>query len=338
MADVIRRGPGRRGADGPSGDRAQLLLVTGLALAILFVTLALVMNTVIYTENLATRSSKVAGGSEASGYREAVDDGLTDLFVRANYNNNTSHAALNANLSTGVSDWSTAATTAYAQSGTGSTVSIDVVEDGSRIRQDDDTRNFTDAQTDAGWTVGSDVWVRGFWMNVSRTSLNESTHVTADADIVFHVRFTDDDGDVWKVFLYEDTATSTANVSVMDPSLVMHGPCSSSKSRVSVNITAGTVGGADCPALDIFDDMNGPIVIEYQEATSPLGGDTGTGSYELIVNDSTLATGPPSEFNDDGTGESPWVTPALYATELQVTYQTPRLYYNATVRIAPGEP
>ena len=45
-------------ADVTRPNRGQLLLVAAIALGILFVALALILNTAIFTENLATRSSR----------------------------------------------------------------------------------------------------------------------------------------------------------------------------------------------------------------------------------------------------------------------------------------
>ncbi|MFC7080626.1 DUF7261 family protein [Halorussus caseinilyticus] len=62
MADVRfdpRPPAGDRGRSGDGGrDRGQLILVTGLAIAVMLVALVLLLNTVIYTQNLATRGPK----------------------------------------------------------------------------------------------------------------------------------------------------------------------------------------------------------------------------------------------------------------------------------------
>ena len=74
MADV---GPDSDGAS----DRAQLLLVTALALAVMLVTVALLLNTAIFTENVATRDTTADG-------REAVElrgEAVGNLDFRATF-------------------------------------------------------------------------------------------------------------------------------------------------------------------------------------------------------------------------------------------------------------
>ena len=74
MADLSRPATdGRR-------DRAQLMLVTALALAVVLVVLVLLVNTAIYTENLATRGVDV-GADDALEHRAAVVDGVGGVVV-----------------------------------------------------------------------------------------------------------------------------------------------------------------------------------------------------------------------------------------------------------------
>ena len=70
-----------------SGDRrGQLLLVTGLVLALVFIGLALVINSAIFTENLASRG-EIAGSDGALSARAAVETNAEKAIERANYYN-----------------------------------------------------------------------------------------------------------------------------------------------------------------------------------------------------------------------------------------------------------
>lgn len=65
-------------------DRGQLLLVAGVLVAVLFVALALLVNTAIYTDNVATRGGDAAG--EAIEYQAGVTEAVGGLLDAENAN------------------------------------------------------------------------------------------------------------------------------------------------------------------------------------------------------------------------------------------------------------
>lgn len=65
-------------------DRGQLLLVAGVLLAVVFVALALLVNTAIYTDNVATRGD--AAAAEALEYQAGVTDAVGGLLEAENRN------------------------------------------------------------------------------------------------------------------------------------------------------------------------------------------------------------------------------------------------------------
>ncbi|ADJ15565.1 DUF7261 family protein [Halalkalicoccus jeotgali] len=67
----------------PTAERGQLILVTGLTIAVVLVALVVLLNTVIYTENLATRGVD-AGGADALEYRAAVVGSVSELIAAEN--------------------------------------------------------------------------------------------------------------------------------------------------------------------------------------------------------------------------------------------------------------
>ena len=75
MADIDAGAPRRAEA----GDRGQMILVTGIVLAVLFVALALLVNAAIYTDNVATRGGDSAG--EALEYQAGVVDSVSALLA-----------------------------------------------------------------------------------------------------------------------------------------------------------------------------------------------------------------------------------------------------------------
>jgi hypothetical protein len=55
----------------------------------------------------------------------------------------------------------------------------------------------------------------------------------------------------------------------------------------------------------------------------------------MVVDDDSLATSPGPHLASPPS--QPFATYAIYSANLTVTYETPRLFYNTTVRVAPGE-
>lgn len=60
-------------------DRGQLILITGLVIAVVLVGTVMILNTAIYTENLATRDTG-DDTSEAIEFRNVVIDGSTEIL------------------------------------------------------------------------------------------------------------------------------------------------------------------------------------------------------------------------------------------------------------------
>jgi len=327
-------------ADTDAGDRAQLLLVAGLVIAVTFVALALTLNTVIYTENLATRSSDVAGGDDSIRFLDATEDGIAGILDRANRNHNESHAAVRDNVTADVDAWRNTTGRSFAINGIVTNVSNRNLTNGTRMLQTDGSRDFTAADGSSNWTLASNASAtRQFRLNVTNASLTDSEHTAVGVTSeVFHVQFNDGTAR-HRLYVYRDTTVGTVNVTVVTNGSLTAGsdPCSASGSNVFVNVTAGTVGGESCSALSFISDLQGSYAITYNKTDSAVVGETANGTYHLIVDDRSVARSPGPRFND-APGDSPWADAAVYAIEYDAVYQTSRLRYIADVRVAPGEP
>lgn len=325
MADVSRRGASR--CDRPHSEtrgRGQLIIVTALSLAILFVTLALILNTAIYTENLATRSGDIGGATDAVRYHDAARDGVGGVIGYANANNNTSHSTLQSNLSTGVADFRNNSARLFASGDRAVEVTLDDSVNGTRIAQNDENRNFTNVSgTEAPWIVASDVnHVRAFEMHVYR---DELLGVLSDAFVV-----TLDDGTTeWNI--------TVRKVLTDDIEIVIDGPTASDSCTVDandawINVSEETFGGEQCAVLGTMaDGLTPPYEVRFENPSKVRG------SYTFIVDNSTLADSPGPHLVTDGAGQ-PFAAHAIYSANVTVVYETSRLYYNTTVRVAPGEP
>lgn len=324
MADVRRRRPAGPGPSGrPSRERGQLVLVTALSLAILFVALALILNTAIYTENLATRSSDIGGGTDAVRYHDAARTGVGGVVGYVNAHNNTSFDTLRANLSSGVDAFRNHSARQFAYGDRAVETTLNATVNGTRIAQTNTSRNFSNASGTADWLVASDVTnTRAVRFRVSRTNLLDLLSAG------FRVSL-DDGSTYWNLTVYRPGLGDDIEVAVDGPTA--SGTCTVTAAKAWINVSEGTFGGEPCPELQTFGaGLSGSYAIRYEN-----GADV-NGTYTMIVDNETLAGSPGPDLVAHGAGQ-PFAAHAVYSVEVDVVYETPRLHYEATVRIAPEE-
>jgi hypothetical protein len=313
--------------EGGDADRGQLLLIAGLSLAIVLVALALILNSAIYTQNLATRGGDLTDQSDVTGVRESVERGLRESVQQANRNYGsygTQEGAVQSDV-VALSD----AMRAYAAED-GRIVDVTYVDktDGKRISQSSDAE-FEDASDGDDWDVATDVGgagtdgegVRSFRMSVVRNQLVDTPLALAPFRIAFD-RNDDDDADdtgEWSVEIYDDGGTTVVDVYRQGS---LYGYChDATGSRTSIDLTNATVGGSHCEPLDLFVFLDGPYDIRYQN------GDNVEGSYEMTVGEPASPGAAPVSPED-----------VLYSATVSVSYRTPDIEYETTVTAAPGEP
>ena len=332
MADVRRspdrppNGSGRVGSD----DRGQLLLVGALALAVVFVALALLLNTAIYTGTLATRDSGVEATPAIEYVSESRQAGV-DAVRSVNRRNNTSAADLNRAFDTTMRQWDDLASYHRAVAGDVADTDVAGTTNGTRIQQDDASRNFTSAGGAHNWTVveGAGVTaVRSMRFTVDAsglTAVDDATNATTES--VFHADITSDLG-TRSVYVYDNSTAGNAEILVVDGGTETVCPAGSvTDGTFVVDIPAASVGGAPCSALDTLDDTRGTLSVEYSNS-----GAAG-GTYTMVVDE-----GPDGDIGLTGLnpdGSSPYSTDAIYGAELTVTYRTGELDYAATVGVVP---
>jgi hypothetical protein len=330
MADVTPP-PSRTGGDAGDGrdERAQLLLVAAFGLAVMFVALALILNTTIYTENLATRGSDIAGGKEAARYYDAAMDNAHTEFTFANYNNNSTYASsdwtgLDDHFQPAVEGFDDLSASLY--SVRGRSVSVDVATTyGVRIVQDNASRTFTNESGVADWEVANDTLVRNFTMEI------DSSVMSCSPPDCLTVRLDSTLGpDYWQVAIEQDgSGNYEVNVS---GSGISGGTCAGGPfSDPTINFTAGTINGVDCPKLEFAEGLSGaPYHITIENGNVEAGTyefvSTDTGWFELGANHHTSNT------------ESPYATTALYSATVRIAFQTDRVLLVTVEVIAPGEP
>lgn len=319
MADLIG------GAQG--NDRGQIILLIGFVLAVLFVALALILNSAIYAGNIATRSDTGAGDGPISVGNE-VQRTVTSLLAYVNAHNNTAASAVTDDLTAAIGDYSDVAGRGAAVDGRLLNVSIDSITMGSRLVQTNATRNLTRRDGTANWTLASDVHARSLVFEVGDN--RTTTAPCAPGGECFQLRAAAG-GDVWQIAVYENATDMVVEVEGADGTASTCSPPPGGSTIATIDLAAGTIDGHTCPAL-----RTGVPPPPYD--LEIIHGDLATGTFDVIVDDETIATSPnTSRYFRPGASESPRITHAAYATTARITQRSDRIVYNGTVHVTPGE-
>ena len=321
-----------------SRDRGQLLLVAALVLAASFVVLALVINSAIFTENLATRAD-VAGSEEALGYRADVADGVGEMVVASSEDENLStQSELESHIQREIATLRTRGGLSQAIGGGVVDISYQRVTMGERIAQANASRNFTDRDGNVSWAVAENVdQVRGLQFELR----DVDTGVFGNA---FEVEV-DDSSNTWTLSVSDDgllrspgaeEVAITVETGAGDQAECVRDEPNAT-SPLTVDVTGGTVGGEPCHALNRQSDgtemwlgngLGAPLDIEFDNSN------TVNGTYSMVVDGgSPSPTGLQTGYNKT----EPYVVDAIYDVELSYAYQSHAVVYETNVRVAPGE-
>jgi len=290
--------------DDRGADRGQMLLVAALGLAVAFVALALVLNAVVFTENLATRNPDSA--DDALAFEGAVTEGVGGLLAETNRHDDTDYVTLQDALQTGVVAWDANASRLTAADGTVSAVELNTTTNGSRIVQDTDAE-FTDGGGNTAWTVASGVSdVRRFVVVADPASTSPVS-----------VNVSDGDGDYWRVDVADD-GSGDATVTVTENGSAVSIP--HDDATVAIDLTEGTVNGSDA-------NVTFAAGVDAPYNVTVTGGDRATGRYQLFV-DREVGTFPTT---------APTTRHAIYSATVDVTVHRSSVTYESPVALAPED-
>ena len=315
--------PGSDGSRPKPGDRAQLILVAALTIAVILVALVLLLNTVIYTENLATRGVD-AGGNDVIEYRATVIFGVGELIDEENRVADGFNATTVRN---GINATDDALSYRYIQRGIIAEINRTSVEVNGGLLIAQDERQLFESSNESGpdpWNVTSAVEeTRQFTITL------EPLHNGTDATDGFYVEVSPDvgGGDPWTIYAYMDDDTGNLTVSSEEPG----GPevrCSVDANEAELDLTAGTLNDKPCSAWTWAEGVDSPYTIRFGNS------DRANGTYSLTVGDSAE---PGSGLNET-TEESPYYVGAVYSTSMEIRYESSDLHFITEIRVAPGEP
>jgi len=294
MADVIDRLG--------SGERGQLLLITALALAVILLTVALLLNAAVYTENVATRET-AADSRDAIAFRSEAVDGVTELIETENRHGTGDPAA----VADGINATGPLVDRQQARAGVVANISFNGTTEGHRVTAALDTSG--------DWTVVESLDdARNFTVRVDPGSLSD------DPTDAFGVRFVNDSGENVTQYLYDDSGDLVVEQTI-------DGGAANEQCRIAHDDTTTTVDlsgsrlSTDDSEVDCF---RGLWPDEPPEAIEFRNGDTAAGTFAVTVDgDSSPTVGS---------------TDVVYAATVDLTYRTPEVDFETTVRVAPGEP
>ncbi len=313
-------------------DRGQIILVAAFALGVIFIALAVVVNTAIFTENLATRGEGTSD-DDALQYRHEVDQSVGTVIT----NINTEYDGGDTDT---LEQWAAANITdidiqgGRQKASTGRVVDVDNVsmENGTRfINKSGDFSGNSTLNDSSTWQVASGVSnTRALKFNVTdRTAL-----ATSQSD-AFNLSLQGSSGNDWNMTIFRDSAGGPTNVTVSNGNGDVAYCTRSGSGPFSIDVSGGLVAGTPCPALTVSDGdamwlesgLSSSYDIWYDNA------DMIEGDYEGVVDSGLQTTNLP-----DLLGSSSPSSAAIYSLTVSYSYETVSMRYETTVRVAPGEP
>lgn len=310
------------------GRRGQLLLIAGLGIAVVLVVLAIVLNTVIFTQNLATREA--VDTRSPVEFTSAVDHGLGGAMTHANVWTPTNYTTLDDEFRRAVSTWAGNATRFGAMRGLSTDVQLHATRNGTRIVQPANA-TWTNANDDTDWTMATDVTdARRFHANVSRTSLPVDDGSNLAVSTVFRVTASDGT-DSWTMYVYRNASdTDFVNVTVAHPDGT-ESTCSADGNHVELDVTDATLDGTDC-AFSFASGVSAPYDVTVSE------GDAISARYTLVVDREQaplLGDLPSNTYHGQAIEESPFTAPAIYSAAVNVTADRADVRYTNNFTIVP---
>lgn len=336
--------------------RGQLIVVGGLGLAVALVLLALVLNSAIYTENLASR--QLDSGGDAIETSNEVAEGLGGLMNGVNDPATASdYSTLETEYTDGVGEWSAVASQYGALHARGITVATattggnPVIERGVRVVDEDESTKLTPrGNTPADWTVAPGVRAREFGFVVTSVDPDGDDAAPSDSDVETELSsgswtegpffYVDIDDGEWRMAVYDD-GSGDVKVGVYDSATGTYSVCSNTPAAtpVRIDVGRGTVNNVPCEPLASIAKQTGPYTVHFSNSEEL------TGSYELtadrVMDDSTLSgvAGPFTDVvdaanydyhcGDSGNPKSTYYSPSDGIGSGNYPYVAPALFSSA---------
>lgn len=301
---------------GDSGG-GQILVISALMLAVLFVGLALILNGAIYAENVASRQTTSTGDPVAMA--EETEDRLQRAAEAANWNDDDlPYSDRRSMVEDSVGTWDRQLGSDGARRGVAVSGRLEGTTEGVRVSQrdpgdfmpaDEDLDQYLLDQTidplglgdRTNWLVAPDVNTRSLKVGVNRTDLEDIDEgyldtfenwldTLLDGSTAFWIQI-QDGSTTWRVYLFdvqnEDEVATV--VTSDDGDETVEGVCQVRGEWVTLDTSDGVLRGdetTDCPVLSFYDDLDSHNMYW-------VGADEVNGTYHFI------ADKPETQFRSD---------------------------------------
>lgn len=310
-------------------NRGQLILITALLIAVLFVSLALIVNSAVYTENLSTRSTGSSDGA-IQATTSSVEE-VDIMLDRVNNHHNTTYDDLTQNYTKMTTGYQHPLAVRSAERGTFFQLTVADQTNGTFLQQTNQTRNYTNASgDDSDWHLDDGITgVSDFTMEVNRNDLYSNDDIDPSDRLAnsYSVHITDENGADWEFHIYENSSNVTVKP-IVDG--IAQASCEVDASQVRIDFVAGTVAGRSCPTLNFAEGLDGALDVEYRDP------DQISGSYALRV-DTIIDPVSNAHYAEPGAGQ-PSATPNIYATTIRLAYTNSQTSLISKRRIVAGDP
>lgn len=339
-------------ADVAKAERAQLILVAGLALAVVLVALALILNSVIFTENLATRN-EASDVEAATEFRGETYDSVARGIVHVNdvYRGDGFTTMYRDEYRPVLRNISDSTATGGSVAGIASDVDDEHGYPGTQIVDDNESKlqTFTPrvGVSTGYWTVAKNVTFRRYRLTAKKAALAQltlsdvKTALRNEDTVVFYIGFTDSRDRTWYLAIWKDSSGNMNIVSYDKAADTFSEVCSTSGTEAALDFARQTFAGSNCNAFDFTEQLAGKTTIKYWT------GDLAAGTYRLVVDrshESLRDVVNTANYGDQCTSEtfyrtthdkSPYTAPAVYSTIVNATYRSSSAEYDGEIYVEP---
>ena len=347
--------------------RGQFVVVAALLLAVLFVGLALVLNSGIYAENVASRETS-SETKDTLEQHSRVDEELRESADRTNARiETTDTSTLKSSLRQTFENYTAPRVADGAKRGQSIEIELTAAQNGTRLRQTNASRNFTDKVGTVDWNLTDDVPDGGqFAMNIGEQSVYEATLDTTMAamaesafGIEFHLQDYEGSGDgVWRIYIFRGAATDSVYAVVerpdqtfqdsnltdrTEPDHIVNGwlnqSCSLKSRTITIRLSEGTFGGSPCEEFGFYHDVDVHNVRYVNTKTD--GTDRARGTYSIMIKEANYNADAFYSVTERSPSKQPFYQSAIYAFDYSYGHRTDGTTYgvrNRTVHPEDGDP
>lgn len=304
-------------------DRAQLILVGAVVIAIALIGMATVFNSIVLTASLAPQGAKTST-SDASMYRQAAQQDLQQLFDRVA---NDSAYPTEPALASNATRYSHRLAEVAANDGPRYVnVSLNGTTSATRSRiVQHNSKQIRNRAGDKNWTINPSTPTNVTELQI-KLQLSQTSATTSQP---FYVEVENSTtGDWWNLTVYSNPPDQTTFTTRNNA-----GPlttCNLGDTGVAViNLTSVSGPSTTCPGIDFATGVDPPYAISITR------GNKVEGSYQ-ITTDTTLSS---SNYYSSPTQGDPYLVDVVKTARFDFVYRDNRLAYRTQLRVeAEGSP